>query len=97
MRKVMTGKTEQFLLYSVAVWFGVISLALLARLWYGPVMIHESNRVVLAMETLLAFAIIFAALCGFTRMVLSLRRAGKQGYVGDKAGLPVLRTDSREG
>ncbi len=52
-------------------------MAILVRLWFGPLTIYESNRIVLAVETALAFLIALAAICGFVRLVVALRKPAR--------------------
>jgi len=74
----MMKKMERFLLGSVVVWFGVLSLALFIHLWlHGPVVIYESNRAVLGVETAAALLVVFLGFRAFVTWVLSARRTGK--------------------
>ncbi len=75
MIKMLMKTRERFMLFSVAVWFGVLSLTILGRLWFGPIMIYESNRAVLGVETTMAVLIILFGFRGFLKSVLSMRKA----------------------
>ena len=63
---------------NVVVWFGILSLALFIHLWWrGTVVIYESNRAVLGVETAVVLLVVFLGFRAFVTWGLSARITGK--------------------
>ncbi len=70
-------KVERFLLCAIAIWFSVISIIILASLWNGPVIIHETNKALLAFEVCIASLIGLFGFLAYVRFMRSVVRTGR--------------------